>query len=187
MTEELIGESNAFAAAPTSTGEALNNETVETSALKGDSHLGASEVEVVAEAESVKQTPNEDKNERSPHDPVKVSVTVHSTHSQAHKATATDSHTPPPSRPETPSTATASLSMLEQAREHVNDFLKKSAVTLQKDKLRMLLNDYDSLKDKVSKLKSLLGRSAKAQRACSSIEREAVAVDGVSGRLGGGV
>ena len=33
-----------------------------------------------------------------------------------------------------------------------------------KDPIRLILREYDSMKEKVSKLKSLLGRSAKAQR-----------------------
>jgi len=167
MTEELIGESTVSAVAPTSTVEALNREMVETSALKGDTHLGTTEAEAAAEVEAAaaKQAPKEEETDRSPHEPVKVPATVDSTHSQPHRATASESHTPPPIRSETPLAAvTASLSTPEQARDHLNDFLKKPAVTLQKDKLRTLLNDYDSLKDKVSKLKSLLGRSAKAQR-----------------------
>lgn len=60
----------------------------------------------------------------------------------------------------TPSTAAS----LETVREEVDKWIKERRFAEESEKLRILLKDYDALKDKVGKLKSLLGRSAKAQR-----------------------
>jgi len=58
----------------------------------------------------------------------------------------------------------ASMSV-DQAHEELDQWIKKDKLSkVDTDTLKLLLKDYDSLKEKVGKLKSLLGRSAKAQR-----------------------
>ncbi|KAL7576010.1 hypothetical protein ACA910_000797 [Epithemia clementina (nom. ined.)] len=62
---------------------------------------------------------------------------------------------------------------VEEALSAMETMVRDGRLTSEHDKtcLKVLLSDHDALKDKISKLKSLLGRSAKAQRE-SKIELE---------------
>jgi len=79
--------------------------------------------------------------------------------------------TPPSSANAASATATtaqpsssSSSSSVEEARARIGGWIDKNSGAEIALDVRVLLKDYDSLKEKAGKLKSLLGRSAKAQR-----------------------
>jgi hypothetical protein len=74
----------------------------------------------------------------------------------------------------TKSSSSSAPPSVEKVRENLSSWVNDGNKLDDGDssELRILLKDYDSLKDKVTKLKSLLGRSAKAQRE-AKVELEA--------------
>jgi hypothetical protein len=72
---------------------------------------------------------------------------------------------PKPNAARTADSDTSSTAYVDQVRAELFGWINNNKLdTHDARKLQILLKDYDSLKDKIVKLKSLLGRSAKAQR-----------------------
>ena len=76
----------------------------------------------------------------------------------------TPTHVPTTTTEKTSSAPATTTIAPAQVRDEVRNWLHTKLNNADSAKLQILLNDYDVLRDKTSKLKSLLGRSAKAQR-----------------------